>query len=58
MKNILLVILLTISFVACGDKNSLTKEDCVKDGLVLKNVKKLNFRTGEYEYKLMCVQKG
>lgn len=57
MKKQLLLLAIPFLFIGCT-QNTVTKEDCLKEGKVLKSTKKLNYRTGDYEYKYVCVKKG
>lgn len=54
MKNLFFVFLVFTLFIGCTN-NEVTKEDCEKQGKVLKVKKVLNFRTGKLEIRKECV---
>ncbi|XPV70296.1 MAG: hypothetical protein ACNI25_06895 [Halarcobacter sp.] len=59
MKKIIYIFLsffIVILFSACAESMESQKEQCIKNGDDFKIEKRLNFRTGEYEIKLICVK--
>ena len=56
MKIIILASLFILFFTGCSqDSKQLTKEECKKNGYKYATEKKLNYRTGEYELKFICL---
>lgn len=51
----LMLIIVPLVIIGCTDSSKVTKEDCFKKGQVLKKEKKLNFRSGKYQYVQICV---
>lgn len=39
------------------DISSLSKEECIKQGHSYSHEKRLNYRTGKYEMKFICIDK-
>ncbi len=44
-----------ILYSGCAESVESQKQQCVEKGLSYKTEKRLNFRTGEYEMKLICI---
>ena len=58
MKTITLASLFILVLAGCTqDINSLNKEECIKRGYKHAIEKKLNYRTGKYEMKIICLNK-
>ncbi len=55
MKHTVFLIAIIFLFTACKDE--VTKEDCIKDGKKYKTEKFLNYRTGEKESRVICIDK-
>lgn len=56
MKIIILASLFILFFLGCSqDSKQLTKEKCIKLGYKHATEKKLNYRTGKYELKFICL---
>lgn len=41
-------------FTGCFDDGTISKEECISQGMVYKNKKILNYRTGKYEQRYVC----
>ena len=54
-KNIIFISIIMLFFCNCSN-NNIKKEDCIKKGMKLKNKTILNYRTGKYENRLVCVK--
>lgn len=57
MRTLAFIIFTSILFIGCTEK-SVTKADCLKKGLAFKSEKSLNYRTGKYQNKSICIKKG
>ena len=58
MKTIILASLFILFFTGClQDSIQLDKEECTKLGYKYATEKKLNYRTGKYELKFICLNK-
>ncbi len=58
MKTIILASLFIVFFTGCiQDSRQLTKEECERGGYKYATEKKLNYRTGKYELKFICLNK-
>ncbi len=55
--SILTIILLTILTGCSQDISKLSKDECIKQGHSYKKVKSLNYRTGKYVIKDICIQR-
>ncbi len=53
--NLIVPLLVLILYSGCAESVESQKQQCVEKGLSYKTEKRLNFRTGEYEMKLICV---
>jgi hypothetical protein len=55
MKTLIFLIITVFLFTACSkDVESLAKSECHELGYSYSSEKKLNYRTGEYEFISMC----
>ena len=58
MKTLVLSSLFILLFTGCiQDSRQLTKEECERGRYKYKKKKKLNYRTGKYELKFICLNK-
>ncbi|MDY0320322.1 MAG: hypothetical protein RBR23_01190 [Arcobacteraceae bacterium] len=59
MKNIVFVAICSFFFAGCFGNNiePLSEKECREAGFTYKKIKKLNYRTGEYETIEKCVEK-
>lgn len=56
MKTLVLSSLFILLFTGCiQDSRQLTKEECERGGYKYATEKKLNYRTGKYELKSVCL---
>lgn len=55
MKYLAFALFILFSFTSCKDE--VTKEDCLKENKLYKIEKVLNYRTGEKELKVICIEK-
>ncbi len=60
MKRITAISLITIIFFSgcSNDTSTISQKDCIQEGKVLKIKRKLNYRTGEYENKAICINRA
>ncbi len=58
MKSLIAILSLTFIFSGCSnDISKLSKKECMKEGYIFKVQKKLNYRTGEYETRSLCLKR-
>ncbi|PHO08917.1 MULTISPECIES: hypothetical protein [Malaciobacter] len=59
MKTTVLLFLMSLFiFVGCSqDISKFKKDDCIKKGYGYKKEKVLNYRTGKYELRTICIKK-
>lgn len=55
--SILTIILLTLLTGCSQDISKVSKDECLKQGHSYKKVKSLNYRTGKYTIKDICIEK-
>ncbi|MDY3204775.1 MAG: hypothetical protein RBR70_06865 [Arcobacter sp.] len=55
MRNLFIVIIVSVLFLGCMNNQEVTQKDCKKQGKVFKVEKVLNFRTGIYEDRASCI---
>lgn len=54
--NILILTIFTLLITGCNSQNNkLTKQDCLKENKKYKIEKQLNYRTGKYEDRVVCI---
>lgn len=59
MKTLAFLFGIVFLFVGCSnDISKLSKKECLKEGHKFKAQKKLNFRTGKYELKTICLKRS
>jgi hypothetical protein len=56
LVTLILIILLQLILLGCSDSIELKQNECKKNGSILKHMKSLNYRTGEYELKMICIK--
>lgn len=52
--SVIVPLFIVILYSGCAESVESQKKQCVEQGLKYKSEKRLNFRTGEYEIKLIC----
>lgn len=58
MRTLTLLSLIILVLTGClKDTESLSKEECIKKGFMFTSEKRLNYRTGKYEMKFICLDK-
>lgn len=52
----LLTLIVTLSFSGCTNSKAITELECTEKGFVSENKKILNYRSGKYIMKTVCVK--
>jgi|GEM_PF-1355427 len=55
-SSLLIPFVLMFLFSGCFNTMKSQKNQCIEQGLKYKQEKRLNYRTGEYEIKLVCIK--
>ena len=55
LKNFIFIFASILLFCGCNNDN-ISKKDCIKKGMKFKNKTILNYRTGKYENRFVCVK--
>lgn len=57
MKTCMIVVAVVLFYAGCSDNSKVSKKECLEQGLIYKVQKQLNFRTGKYETRSICIER-